>query len=97
MRIKRKLDIGFGVVVLMLLGVVALSGWSLDQYRYNTAHLESTFLQQRELARLTSEVGQGSIFSFTLPKQEANVSTEELPRPVPGTAGTPKKDVMTDG
>ena len=52
MQIKRKMEIGFGVVIGMLVAVTGLSAWSLNRSQRATAHLESTFGQQIELAQL---------------------------------------------
>lgn len=56
MRIKKKLEIGFSVVILMLALVVGLSAWLINRAQRTTAHLESTCLQQMELARLLIHV-----------------------------------------
>ena len=56
MKIRRKLEIGFGIVVVMLTTMAGLSAWSLSGSRRATVSLENAFLQQMELMRLRAVV-----------------------------------------
>ena len=56
MTIKHRLEMGFGLIILVLTFVTGLSAWLTSQAHRAAAHLEDTCLQQMELSRLLIQV-----------------------------------------